>query len=297
MRNKILLMGKGKAAMDDFFIHLDDDFEVQTSSERAKDIMCHIKYFKPDALVFCLYEETKEIINMVESLKNKLNYYKIPLIIIGNQEECDDFERDTSHMSKLVLVKPISVRNIRDQIISFLDNWKIMSEADMVKPEYALEENGLFEREQDRILKEFAESAQNGMEPNATESEVIPEVKEKKHILVVDDDPMMLKLIKEHLKDSYQVATAINGSLALKFLENKKTDLIILDYEMPVENGAQVLEKIRSNKATASFPVIFLTGINDREKIKKVMDLKPQGYLLKPIDSQKLLSIIEKTIG
>lgn len=297
MKNKILLIGKGKAAMDDFFIHLDDDFEVQTSSERSKDIICHIKYFKPDALVFCLYEETKEIINMVESLKIKLSHYNIPLIIIGNQEECDAFERDTSHMSKLVLVKPISVRNIRDEIIRFLDNWRIISSADMTKSEDAVEENGLFEKDQDDILKESKENVQNGAKPNSAEQEIVPYEKEKKHILVVDDDPMMLKLIKEQLKDFYHVATAINGSLALKFLENKKTDLILLDYEMPVENGEQVLEKIRSNKATADFPVIFLTGMNDRDKIQRVLDLKPKGYLLKPIDGKKLLKIIEKTIG
>ncbi len=78
-----------------------------------------------------------------------------------------------------------------------------------------------------------------------------------------------------HLKDSYNVATAINGSLALKFLENKKTNLILLDYEMPVENGEQVLEKIRSNTATADLPVVFLTGVNDHDMVQKVLYLKP----------------------
>ena len=119
----------------------------------------------------------------------------------------------------------------------------------------------------------------------------------KKHILVVDDDPMMLKLIKEQLKDNYTVATAINGAIALKFLENKKTDMIILDYEMPGESGADVLKKIRDNEVTSNLPVVFLTGITDREKIKKVIGLKPQGYLIKPIEREQLLQIISNTIG
>ena len=66
---------------------------------------------------------------------------------------------------------------------------------------------------------------------------------------------------------------------------------------MPNENGLQVLQNLRNNEELASIPVLFLTGINDREKIKKVMMMKPQGYLLKPIDKEKLLGTIEQFIG
>lgn len=119
----------------------------------------------------------------------------------------------------------------------------------------------------------------------------------RKHILVVDDDSRMLKIIKRHLSDKYDVATALNGRLALKFLETKKTDLILLDYEMPLENGPAILKKLRDNPYTHDIPVIFLTGISEREKIEKALVMKPQGYLLKPIDHIKLLSSISKLIG
>ena len=75
------------------------------------------------------------------------------------------------------------------------------------------------------------------------------------------------------------------------------TNLILLDYEMPGENGPEVLEKLRANPITNQIPVIFLTGINDRKKIQQVLALKPQGYLLKPIDHDKLVEAIENTIG
>ena len=127
--------------------------------------------------------------------------------------------------------------------------------------------------------------------------ELIKEQQRRKHVLVIDDDPGMLKIIKEHLHENYDVATAISGRIAYKFLETKKTDLILLDYEMPMENGLQVLQNLRKNEELASIPVLFLTGINDREKIKQVMMMKPQGYLLKPIDKEKLLGTIEKFIG
>ncbi len=118
----------------------------------------------------------------------------------------------------------------------------------------------------------------------------------RKHILVVDDDSRMLKIIQRHLADKYDVATALNGKIAFKFLENRKTDLILLDYEMPLESGPTVLKRLRENPLTRDIPVIFLTGISDRNRIEKALALKPQGYLLKPIDHIKLLSTISKFI-
>lgn len=117
----------------------------------------------------------------------------------------------------------------------------------------------------------------------------------RKHILVVDDDVRILRLLKVHLQD-YDVATAINGKLALKFLETKTTDLILLDYEMPVENGPEVLKKLRANAKTKDIPVIFLTGVADSDKVQEVLLMKPEGYLLKPINKAKLIETIQKFI-
>lgn len=121
--------------------------------------------------------------------------------------------------------------------------------------------------------------------------------KPRKHVLVVDDDVRMLRLIKKYLEADYDVATAVNGKVALKFLETRHTDLILLDYEMPLEDGPSVLEKIRQNSEHKNLPVIFLTGVSSKEKIQEVLQLRPQGYLLKPINRQKLLLTIKKNIG
>ena len=118
----------------------------------------------------------------------------------------------------------------------------------------------------------------------------------KKRVLAIDDDPTMLKLVKEYLNDRFQVATAINGRTALKYLESRNVDLILLDYEMPGENGPQVLRRLRENPLTEKIPVLFLTGITDKEKIQEALSLKPQGYLMKPIDSEKLAAAIKKFI-
>mgnify|MGYP002515207438 CR=1 FL=1 len=105
---------------------------------------------------------------------------------------------------------------------------------------------------------------------------------------MIDDDPMMLKLVNEQLREKYDIATAISGSLAMKFLENKHTDLILLDYEMPGDNGPTVLKKLRSNPNTKDVPVVFLTGVSDKAHIEAVLALKPAGYMLKPANANKI---------
>lgn len=82
----------------------------------------------------------------------------------------------------------------------------------------------------------------------------------------MDDDSGVLKLLKGYLAERYDVATAISGKIALKFLETKRTDMVLLDYEMPNENGAEVLAKIRENANTANLPVVFLTGVTEKRK-------------------------------
>ena len=82
----------------------------------------------------------------------------------------------------------------------------------------------------------------------------------RKHVLVVDDNSMMLKLIKEYLHETYDVATAVSGKIAMKFLERRMTNLILLDYEMPGENGPAVLEQLRANEATKDIPVFTIIG-------------------------------------
>jgi CheY-like chemotaxis protein len=112
----------------------------------------------------------------------------------------------------------------------------------------------------------------------------------KKSILIVDDDPNYMSLIREWLKDSYKVSMATSGLRAMKWLgAENKDDLILLDYEMPVTDGPQVLEMLRSDEETKHIPVIFLTGRGDKESVMSVMSLKPQGYLLKTISRAELL--------
>ncbi len=115
----------------------------------------------------------------------------------------------------------------------------------------------------------------------------------KKKILVVDDSGIMLRNIKRWLEDKYQVILANSGAMAIKYLATNRPDLVLLDYEMPVIDGSQVLEMIRTETEFCDIPVIFLTGKNDKESIMKVLELKPEGYLLKSMEPQKIIDEID----
>ncbi len=111
----------------------------------------------------------------------------------------------------------------------------------------------------------------------------------KKSILIVDDDTNYLGLVREWLKGTYKVSMANSGLQAIKWLGKNKADLILLDHEMPVTTGPQVLEMLRSDHETKDIPVMFLTGKSDKESVMAVVALKPEGYFLKTIGKEELL--------
>ena len=114
------------------------------------------------------------------------------------------------------------------------------------------------------------------------------EVKPK--ILLVDDSLTMREGMKQLLKEDYEVAVAESGVAAIRAITLNRPDLILLDYEMPIVDGKQTLEMLRSEKTFQDIPVIFLTGRRDTQTMIQVMPLKPAGYLLKnskPADIKK----------
>lgn len=116
---------------------------------------------------------------------------------------------------------------------------------------------------------------------------------QKKRILIVDDSDFLRKNIIRLLGEDYNMLEASSSVSAIQSIVINKPDLILLDYEMPVCDGRQTLEMIRSEESTADIPVIFLTGRQDRESVKKVMSLKPEGYLLKTMSEDNIKKFID----
>ncbi|MDE7435708.1 MAG: response regulator [Lachnospiraceae bacterium] len=286
MGYKVLVMGKNDSAIDAFFKQMDGDFTVLSSSTRYEDIVGHIDYFVPDVLVYCLFDEPRDSIVRMNSVNFKLMRSGIPCVILGSKEDCDMFEKIAVNVASLILYRPLSAKAIQTKIQEFMKK-RSQSAKDAENDAFA----GM------PGLDSLARPGLDFSQDLGSQSGSGNPIQDKKHILVVDDNAMMLKVIKEHLHDKYDVATAVSGKIALRFLESKTTDLILLDYDMPQENGPAVLEKLRASDVTKDIPVIFLTGVTESQKIKEALVLKPQGYLLKPVNREKLLAEIEKFIG
>ncbi len=103
----------------------------------------------------------------------------------------------------------------------------------------------------------------------------------RKHILVVDDEPIILRSIKLWLGNDFDLSLVNSGEMALEFLDMHPADLVLLDYKMPTMDGPKVLEAIRKDDRLKNLPVIFLTANNDRQSVINIMPLKPDGYILK----------------
>ena len=115
----------------------------------------------------------------------------------------------------------------------------------------------------------------------------------KKKILVVDDSEFMRGRIVKLLSGSYDLIEAASSISAIKVIAVNRPELVLLDYEMPICDGRQALEMIRSERDIANIPVIFLTAKGDRESVKKVMSLKPEGYLLKTMPDEEIKKEID----
>lgn len=291
MKYKVLLTGTHQTLISYFFNHMDFDFECLSSSTRIMDIMGHLKYYHPDAVIFCLHKETQNEISGLSGAVQKISADNIPLVIVGEQESCDLFEKVFPLSVNLAIKKPFSTKLLEEKLLAYLgrhtaDKGKVREEEESIgMSEGIMQMSGITSQELREILA--LDEGMSGEEAGD----------KKKHILVVDDDSRVLRLVKGVLGNKYNVATAINGKVAMKFLENKETDLILLDYEMPGENGAQILQRIRSNPRLQKLPVVFLTGVTERKRIKEVLELAPQGYLLKPIDTGRLYVTLEKLLG
>lgn len=113
-----------------------------------------------------------------------------------------------------------------------------------------------------------------------------------KKILVIDDDPVIVKYLVTLFEDNgYQAVSAIDGAEGFEVLKREKPDLITLDLQMPDEWGPRFYRKL-SQSEFKDVPVIVVSGIAGQHAVRKAV-----AYLSKPFDPDKLLGIVRKTIG
>ncbi|MBF0383389.1 MAG: response regulator [Magnetococcales bacterium] len=110
-----------------------------------------------------------------------------------------------------------------------------------------------------------------------------------KKILIVDDEPNNLQVMRQILKNHYQLLFASNGQKALDAANKLSPDIILLDIMMPGISGYEVCEALKANPVTEKIPVIFVTAMVDVDDEAKGFDVGAVDYIQKPVSSSIVL--------
>jgi two-component system, OmpR family, alkaline phosphatase synthesis response regulator PhoP len=112
---------------------------------------------------------------------------------------------------------------------------------------------------------------------------------EQTKVLVADDEPHLLRLVKFRLeREGYEVLTAIDGEAALEIARNEQPDLCVLDVMMPKRSGFDVLRELRSDDTCAGMKVIMLTARAQDRDVDVGFSLGADDYITKPFSPQEL---------
>ena len=108
-------------------------------------------------------------------------------------------------------------------------------------------------------------------------------------ILVVDDEPLSVKILCHHLRKEYTVNVASNGEQALQMAGgDTPPDLILLDVMMPGMDGYEVCAALKANPLTDAIPVIFITGLSEGADEQRGLDLGAVDFVVKPFSASRV---------
>ncbi len=118
----------------------------------------------------------------------------------------------------------------------------------------------------------------------------------RRRLLLVDDDTVLRTLLRTTLPaDAYDVLEASDGGIALRLMHASKPALVVLDWQLPVRSGADVLGEIKRD--LPELPVLILTGEHDPEPRRRAEELGADAFLTKPFSPLELLQAIDRLLG
>lgn len=116
-------------------------------------------------------------------------------------------------------------------------------------------------------------------------------------ILIVDDEPFNVDYLEQELEDlEYDTVTAYNGKEALEQVTAESPDLVLLDIQMPIMDGFQVLSRLKANPNTRDIPVIVISAMSDMNSVVKGISIGAEDYLPKPFDPVLLKARISSSL-
>ncbi|MBQ8913229.1 MAG: response regulator [Lachnospiraceae bacterium] len=264
MDRRILLVGKLNKVLRNLNEILERTFNMQLCAYELDLVKGMTKIFKPDMVIISTSElnhENPEIFDYYFGA-----YRKIPVIVVGTQEECEHYKGYLESDQFEKMVRPVG----KNQLITKC--CEVMN----ISPEEAEKEKN------DAVKKAAAKKKQSAP---------------RKTIMIVDDSSLAVRSTKAMLEKQYNIMVATSGLKAIEFMHKKKPDLVLLDYDMPKFDGKDTLQHMRSDDNLKDIPVFFLTAIADTKHITAVLKLNPEGYFLKPLEKEKVLAAIEEHLG
>lgn len=122
-------------------------------------------------------------------------------------------------------------------------------------------------------------------------------VKDSKQLLLIDDDPNLILLVKDYLEfRGYEVVTAENGREALEVLEIEIPDMIICDIMMPEMDGYALVEHVRQDPRTSWVPVLFLSAKGQSQDRVRGLNTGADVYMVKPFEPEELVAQVESSL-
>ena len=254
---ELLFIGKLNPQTQNLHSYLSKYFHVQLCSENPEIVKSLLKMCHPDIIVINMLDMSKIHTLIFSEIKNF--YSSVPVMCFGAESE---LELVNDYLS-----------SIQFQTVDF-----------------PVEPLDLLTKCCQRLNITITSMLEEKEEVNKANSW-------KKTLLFIDDDAQQLRTMRKLLSSRYNVQVATSGAEGLAVIGRSMPDMIFLDYDMPICDGKQTLEMIRGLEGAEHIPVVFLTGMADREHIEAVLSLRPAGYLLKPAEIVRITQLVRQILG
>lgn len=251
---QVLLIGR----FNELFKKLNQDlskfFKLQLCSDNLELLEGILKMSQPDAVLISVKEFGESHKELFALIGQR--DVTIPVVCVGSEEELALIQTFPGCEEMKTITTPVRVRDIVASINESL---------------------GISPKDKQPISRDMAAQEQN-----------------RKTILLVDDASVQLRAMEGILKENYNVKMATSGMEAIELIKINRPDLILLDYNMPGCDGPETFELIQKEKNGKDVPIVFVTGVNQRDRIKEALRLKPEGYLVKPVKREELLETVQR---
>ncbi len=121
---------------------------------------------------------------------------------------------------------------------------------------------------------------------------------EKKKVCIIDDDPNLREIyLMKFNQEGFDVSLAVNGEEGMQSIREKHPDIILLDLQMPVKNGVEVLQELEADSELSKIPVIILTNIDNEDAFREVGKFETRFYLIKSLTTpQKAVDYVREVL-